>query len=624
MDTNPPPNDHWFYNLFEGFDKRGDFVGVPENHIIFHQPSGLADNAENIRNLPQDYYENMIPGKTKEWVDVYVHGKYGFVADGKPIYPEYNDDIHYVDEDYTVDPKKTVYIGIDFGLCYDKDTEVLTASGWKLFKDVDEHFDLVATRNPLTKEMSYTPINFKVAKPFKGKLLQWSSTEVCFTVTPEHRVPFTFRDSPDTVCFESAQWLADHHSGHHFVDVTSKWIGRIPEYYCDFMGWWCSDGHVCKKTNRLSIGQKKPKYMDKLIQALNGTGLKFRFGQDCFRASNLELADYLKSLGAKSDCRIPVEIGEFTPELIERFLLAYTYGDGQIRTKPNGSEEWTICAPSQKCAGELQVLIQKAGYNSSVREQLPQKSQLKDGRVITATKSVFIVTVKRRSKRAELLHRNYSEIDYDDTVYCLNVPFHTLYVRKNGKPSWNGNTPAALFGQLTSSGAMVLFDELVTFDMGAVSFGRLLRQKMNEQRFAGATFEVYGDPAGVGRAQSDESTPFQMLDKAGISAFPTYTNDPVIRREVVADYLMRLDFSGKPAFRIYKDAPMFRRGMNGGYCYKRLQVVGEDRFQDVPDKNKWSHITESGQYLFLGAVGGNNVLGGYGKKDLIYTNKGIV
>jgi hypothetical protein len=210
------------------------------------------------------------------------------------------------------------------------------------------------------------------------------------------------------------------------------------------------------------------------------------------------------------------------------------------------------------------------------------------------------------------------DIHYIDTPYAID-PHKTVYIGIDF-----GLTPAALFGQLTATGAMAIFDELVTFDMGAVSFGKILRLKMNESRFRGITFEVYGDPAGVGRAQSDESTPFQMLDNAGINAFPAYTNDPLIRREVIADFLMRLDFTAKPAFRVYRDAPMFRKGMDGGYCYKRLQVSGEDHFQDVPNKNKYSHVCDAGQYLFLGAVGDSAVLGGYGKKELTYNNKGIV
>jgi hypothetical protein len=102
-----------------------------------------------------------------------------------------------------------------------------------------------------------------------------------------------------------------------------------------------------------------------------------------------------------------------------------------------------------------------------------------------------------------------------------------------------------------------------------------------------------------------------MLDQDGISAFPTYTNDPLIRREVVAEFLLRMDFTARPAFRIMRGCQTFRKSMNGGYKYKRLQVVGEERFQDIPDKNKYSHIADAGQYLFLGAVGDSRVLGGF-------------
>jgi hypothetical protein len=49
MDTNPPDSDHWIYKTFEEFDKI-DIEDRP-NFRVFHQPSGLAPNAENISHL---------------------------------------------------------------------------------------------------------------------------------------------------------------------------------------------------------------------------------------------------------------------------------------------------------------------------------------------------------------------------------------------------------------------------------------------------------------------------------------------------------------------------------------------------------------------------------------------
>jgi len=291
MDTNPPDSDSWFYKTFE--------EDLPENHAIFHQPSGLSEHAENVENLPPEYYTNMIHGKTKEWIKVFVEGMYGFVTDDKPVYPEYRDEIHCID---SYEPTSaTIYIGIDFGL-----------------------------------------------------------------------------------------------------------------------------------------------------------------------------------------------------------------------------------------------------------------------------------------------------------------------------------TPAAVFGQLTASGRMVLFDELVTFDMGAMSFGKLLREMINS-KYPLHDMEIYADPAGEQRAQTDEITPFMVLSNQGVEAVPTYTNDPIIRREAVADYLMRLDFSGNPAFAITKNCKILRKAFAGGYKYKRVQVSGEERYVDKPDKGKYSHVSDGCQYMFLGAVGGANVVGGFDNaKPLEYHDQGLV
>jgi hypothetical protein len=212
------------------------------------------------------------------------------------------------------------------------------------------------------------------------------------------------------------------------------------------------------------------------------------------------------------------------------------------------------------------------------------------------------------------------DVHYTDEVYQVDKRL-TVFVGIDF-----GLTPAAVIGQRTPAGAIVIFDELVTFDMGAFNFGALLKEKLSSRKYQGCEFEIYGDPAGVGRAQTDERTPFMILSKHGIEAFPTHTNDPTIRREVVVDFLTRLDMTAQPALRITYGAPEFRKAMNGGYCYKRLQVSNEERFQDVPNKNKFSHVAEAGQYLFLGACGDAAVIGGFDKKPLDYSrvNKKVV
>jgi hypothetical protein len=106
MDTNPPDTDSWWYRMFE--------EELPPNAEIFKQPSGLSTEAENLPNLPANYYENLATSLDQEARKVYIEGRYGFVMDGKLVYPEYSDLIHCAD----MKPIKSLPIhrGWDFGL----------------------------------------------------------------------------------------------------------------------------------------------------------------------------------------------------------------------------------------------------------------------------------------------------------------------------------------------------------------------------------------------------------------------------------------------------------------------------------------------------------------------------
>lgn len=128
MDTNPPDQDSWWYKLFE--ERR------PDNAKLFKQPSGRSDRAENKANLPPNYYENLAAGATDpEWVKVYVDGEYGFVIDGKPVYPEYSDSMHC--RETPVVPKLPIHRGWDFGLTPACVFSQLAPNGqWRIFDEL--------------------------------------------------------------------------------------------------------------------------------------------------------------------------------------------------------------------------------------------------------------------------------------------------------------------------------------------------------------------------------------------------------------------------------------------------------------------------------------------------------
>lgn len=107
--TNPPDRDTWWEDYISN---------PPDNAHITIQPSGLSPTADWVQYLPDGYYENLCEGKSEEWINVYVHGKFGSSLSGKPVFPGFNHDFHVAKSPLRpiVSLEKPLIIGLDFGL----------------------------------------------------------------------------------------------------------------------------------------------------------------------------------------------------------------------------------------------------------------------------------------------------------------------------------------------------------------------------------------------------------------------------------------------------------------------------------------------------------------------------
>ena len=108
MDTNPPDETSWLYKVFERVQ--------PDDWQIFKQPSGLSSYAENLKNLPKNYYTNLIKGKDEMYIRVYINGQYGYIISGKPVFQSFVDNVHVSPR--VLEPQKglDLLIGFDFAL----------------------------------------------------------------------------------------------------------------------------------------------------------------------------------------------------------------------------------------------------------------------------------------------------------------------------------------------------------------------------------------------------------------------------------------------------------------------------------------------------------------------------
>jgi len=158
-----------------------------------------------------------------------------------------------------------------------------------------------------------------------------------------------------------------------------------------------------------------------------------------------------------------------------------------------------------------------------------------------------------------------------------------------------GLTPAASISQRIGNGRWLVQDEYVSERMGIQTFAHDLAKKLAERYPGVKLVSVRGDPSGDS-VTPEESTCFKIMQANG---FPTAemapTQDPVRRREGVA-HLLKTVVDGEPAMAINKRCSTLRKGLSGGYHRRRLQVAGEVRYREVPEKNGYSHVCEALEY----------------------------
>lgn len=121
-ESNPPDDDSWIYNLFE--------VERPEGFKVFQYPPAIYfdekaktwygnPDAENINNINggYNYWLNQVPGKDREWIAVFLEGKYGALSGGLAVYRSaFDGAAHRLVVPVKPDRDIPVVVGFDWGL----------------------------------------------------------------------------------------------------------------------------------------------------------------------------------------------------------------------------------------------------------------------------------------------------------------------------------------------------------------------------------------------------------------------------------------------------------------------------------------------------------------------------
>ena len=208
-----------------------------------------------------------------------------------------------------------------------------------------------------------------------------------------------------------------------------------------------------------------------------------------------------------------------------------------------------------------------------------------------------------------MIMRRYIPLQTGKPVYPeYNDDLHCIREEHIDKPSVqlpllcgadNGRTSAFLIGQKDTMGRIVVFDELISDDIGSIEFGKIIKQYL-QANYSQYKIASWIDPwAGDTKTQLDNKTQLKEWNKLGLHCRLSATNHPGIMVESVKTKFNTLN-AGFPNLVISSKCKMLRKALNGGYQYKRINVSGE-RYNEKPDKGAFSHVANSLEFLVDGS-----------------------
>ena len=284
--------------------------------------------------------------------------------------------------------------------CYDAETEVLTADGWKKWPEVDGS-ETFGTVNPDDGRLEYQRATEHFVGDYDGPMYRVRSEQVDLLVTPNHRMwvkaydtqankrgeePYRVRLAEDIVgkrvaYQKTARWVGQEdgtveipgtkrvwHRRDSGAQATRHYMGsEFPLIeFARFLGHWLAEGSL--NGHQICIAQNRGDALEEIAKNVRAMGLPAYVpttGHGVVRTQNVALRDSLAASGTKSyEKRVPRYVHDWGPSVLRVFLEAYVDGDGSRRRDSNHS---VIYTSSRGMADDLQILAIKAGWSANVR-----------------------------------------------------------------------------------------------------------------------------------------------------------------------------------------------------------------------------------------------------------------
>lgn len=359
--------------------------------------------------------------------------------------------------------------------CYDRETEVLTKNGWKHFCDVKEGEE-VLTINQETLQAEFQKVLNTISYKYNGLMHKYKSQNIDLLVTPNHKMFMKKYDVriPDRFHLVSSEEIMNkrfyftkrvnykapnidkyinipgysyerkNNKGEYYLKTLSDLRINRKNFY-KLLAWYIAEGSIYynqrENSYTISIAQSKDKNIERILKIVEDCGFNPSYDGQAIRFKNLVLGKYLKELGDSLNKKIPIDIfNYFNQELAQIFIEEYILGDGT--TDSNGcSKIYTI---SKELCEQLYNLCYIAGLTATFHiDDRVGKSHVLNGRLVRHNYPCYVINISSSGKRnynpVIKKDKHFSEVPFNDYVYCVEVPNHTLFVRRNGIACWCGN-----------------------------------------------------------------------------------------------------------------------------------------------------------------------------------------
>ena len=367
--------------------------------------------------------------------------------------------------------------------CFDDKTEILTKNGYKFFDELNED-DLIATLAE-NDNIEYHNYNEYISYHYEGDMILGETTKFNFCVTPNHKMyvsmgygtgskktklvsrPYEFKNAEDILdirgkfkCFcdwkgiaPSPQYIINSvnytkkNNNDSFSERQSEERKFNIKHFLTFLGRYISDGNIYYNDGhyRITITDSidKESELISIFTNLNYYNIKKEYNSNhttCnISINDMTLFKWLEinvGKGSKNK-KIPIEFLSYDKEYLNYLYEGLICGDGYRRTG------WSDCftTTSKILADQIQELVFKLGKTSIIKFN-NRKTNYSDNFIyytINIRSEKYNTPIFNNKICDENNKSKLKKVKYNGMVYCVNVPNHIVYVRRNGICMWAGN-----------------------------------------------------------------------------------------------------------------------------------------------------------------------------------------